>query len=154
MAKEPKKAAKAAAEDKKPMISPEYRKAHAKAEPDWLRKFVGEQCYGPEQLPEGSKKKAKIVADVSAMVRLAEANGLDVTRFTTDAYNNGQKIMNINNVLRAAARKRHGLKSLDGSFKKIRPDDPMIAGHEKTENQDGESLKKKVEKKEKVTETA
>ena len=129
---------KNAADDKKPMISNEYRKEYAKREPDWLKKFVTLQCYEDEKLPEGSKKtKIKKIANLGKMVKLAKVNNLDVSKFNTDAYNHGQKIMNINNVLRAAARKRFGLKDLSGAFIKIAPSDKLVEGHTKTHDENG-----------------
>jgi hypothetical protein len=133
--------------EKKPMISADYRKAYAAKGPDWVKSFVAKHCYAAEELPEGSKKKPKMVADIDAMVALASVNGLDVSKFNSDAYNTGQKIMNINNVLRAAAKKRHGLKGPNERFVSIPADDPLIAGTEPTEDKNGNSLKPKAEKK-------
>lgn len=134
-------------EEKKPMISSEYRKAYAAKAPDWIKTFVTKNCYSDEVLPEGSKKKPKQVADIDKMVALAAVNGLDVSKFNSDAYNTGQKIMNINNVLRAAAKKRHGLKGFNERFVSIPSDDPLIAGTEPTEDKNGNTLKPKAEKK-------
>jgi hypothetical protein len=132
--------------EKKPMISAEYRKQFAAKPKDWARQFVEKHCYSEEVLPEGSKKKARIVANIDAMVALAKVNGLDASKFNTDAYNTGQKIMNINNMLRAAAKKRHGLKGPNERFVKIDADDPLIAGTEPSESKDGEPLKAKPTK--------
>lgn len=130
-------------QEKKPMISAEYRKAFKDKPKDWARLFVEKHCYEEETLPEGSKKKARVVANIEKMAQLAAINGIDVTRFTDDKYNTGQKIMNINNILRAAAKKRHGLKGPNERFVKIDADDPLIAGTEPLENKDGEPLKAK-----------
>lgn len=126
------------AQDKEgPMISKEYRQDYAKRPPDWLKNLVAEECYEDESLPEGSKKKPKKVANVNKMIQLAKVNGIDASKFNSDAYNMGQKIMNINNKLRAAARKRHGLKRLNGEFQKIRGDNPFLQGQERTHDESG-----------------
>lgn len=89
---------------------------------DWINRLVHEHCVeknvgavepieevkddeGKVTVPGTRGKKGKDVLNVDAIKMLAVANGLAVK----DYPNAGMYRMNIGNMLRAAARKRHGL---------------------------------------------
>lgn len=112
MAKSTKKAAKKAAktEASSGIISQEYRKAMKERDPDWVSQHINKHATDGE---EGVTSKR--------LIELAKANSLSQESLDqlkkTDA-NAGRYRMTIGNMLRAAARQRHGLHGTDGKFYK------------------------------------
>lgn len=81
--------------------------------------------------------------DMDALFGLAKANNLDVAKYDEqrDRPNApGRLRMTIGNMLRSAAKKRHGLFGLDGVWNEA--DSAFIDGAEKTHNQDGSKIAK------------
>ena len=85
--------------------------------------------------------KGKREFDIEGATAWAEENGLTVKTYP----NPGMYRMNIGNMLRAAAKRRHGLMR-DGKFRKAPDDFPV--NEEKTEKPDGTKIAKAKPKKE------
>jgi hypothetical protein len=73
---------------------------------------------------------------------LAEANGIDARKRYGDQAERknapGRLRMTIGNMLRAAARRRHGLNNIDGTF--VEADAAFVGDTTKTENPDGSRI--------------
>lgn len=116
MAKSTKKAAKKAAKTSAAssgIIDPKYREAMANRDPDWVSQHIAKHASDGE---DGVTSKR--------VIELAKANQLNQESLDqlrkTDA-NAGRVRMTIGNMLRAAARQRHGLFGTDGKFYKADP---------------------------------
>lgn len=108
----------AAASSSKSIVDPKYR---TKKEPDWLAKLIADKASTREDktrtVKDGDETKTvteTVVTgvDVDALFRLAEVNGLDVSKFEAQKGTHGFEgrfRMSLRNMLDAATRRRHGL---------------------------------------------
>ena len=134
---------------------------------DWVTKFIDSRVKKPVmktvhvkdeegketgETEEVATKRTQL--DIEALFDLAAANHLNVENLRQHIGTKngaGRLRMSIGNSLRAAAKKRHGLKNLEGEF--MDADEEFCAQHEKTENEDGENIAKKAANEAKVKET-
>ena len=88
--------------------------------------------------------KGKDVWDLDKMFLLAERNGIDTTHTTftgiKETGNVGRGRMTISNMLRARAKKRHGLFDVAGEWVEAPAD--FLAGAERVEERDGTKIPK------------
>ena len=138
------------------IISPKYR--GAKKEKDWLAETIEKACTDPvtknvEKTGEDGTSHTETVTlkkttfSLDRLFALAEANGLDVDKYKKDVDKPGapgRLRMTIGNMLRAAARKRHGL-NVGGEF--VDASAEFIGDSEKTHNPDGSKIAKPQEEK-------
>lgn len=138
------------------IIAEKYR--GVKKEKDWAAREIENAC--TESVTKENKKTAedgtetsetvtlkKTVFNLDKLFALAEENKIDVSKYKADVDKPGapgRLRMTIGNMLRAAARKRHGL-NVDGEFKDA--DSEFIGDSVKTHNPDGSKIPtKEVEK--------
>lgn len=117
------------------MMNEKYRNKY-KGASDWIGAFVGEQCTSQtddNQTPH---------LDLEKLFTLAEQNGIETGSYRGQADNKnapGRLRMTIGNMLRARAKRRHGLLDING--KEVTPPAEFELG-EKTETLQGEKIKK------------
>lgn len=142
------------AENDKSIIDPKYRDKY-KGASDWLKEFVDGQVNvavtkEKTTTDEEGNKTVEVVEtsqtriDMDKLFDLAAANGIDARGRYGDQVERknapGRLRMTIGNMLRAAARKRHGLYGVDGEW--VEASSEFVAGHEKTQNPDGSKIAK------------
>lgn len=143
----------------KSIISEKYRERYKPDNRDWLGSFIDEGCTNPVTKErevkddEGNVTGTETVTlkkrtlDIDALFDLAEANAIPAREKYGDQVDRknaaGRLRMTIGNMLRAAARKRHGL--YDTSGKWVKAPAEFIGDAEKTENKDGSKIAKKVD---------
>lgn len=141
------------------IIDPKYRTKY-RGNADWLSSFIDEQVKQAVTrektvtAEDGTKttevvKTAKTRIDMPSLFGLAEANHLDVAKYKADAEKPnapGRLRMTIGNMLRAVARKRHGLYDIEGVWHDAPAD--FIGDAEKVQNPDGSKIAKATEDKE------
>jgi len=134
-------------------IMPEkFRDPSYKGAQDWIKSFIDHQVKtavmktvktkdedGNVTEQEVESKKTQV--DLNKLFDLAEKNSLNVEKYTSqmDQKNApGRLRMTIGNMLRAAARKRHGLYDLAGDWHDAPAD--FIGDAELKENRDGSKI--------------
>lgn len=141
------------------IIDPKYR--GVKKGKDWLSATVEKACVEPvtkqvEKTAEDGTKSTETVTlkktsfNLDKLFALAEENKLDVAKYKADVDKPGapgRLRMTIGNMLRSAARKRHGL-NIDGEF--VEADKDFIGDSAKTHNPDGSKIKVEKPEDEKV----
>jgi hypothetical protein len=123
---------------------------------DWVTQFIDSHVKKPVmktvhlkddegketgETEEVATKRTQL--DVEALFDLAAANHLNVENLRQHIGTKngaGRLRMSIGNSLRAAAKKRHGLKNLEGEF--MDADEEFCAQHEKIETPDGQNIAK------------
>lgn len=125
--------------------------AEFKSKGDWINRLIDENCStiegaveavpavtdddGKVTTPAVRGRKGKKITDLASLAEIAEANGITVK----DYPNAGMARMNIGNMLRAAAKKRHGL-NVGGVW--VEAPEDFEVNEEKTENPDGTKIPK------------
>jgi len=113
----------------KSIIDAKYRDGRYK-EGDWLAKFIAEQATKTREVEKkvptgedgGFKREKSNVPDgidVDALFKLAKANGLDVAKFQDQRNSHGfpgRFRMTVRNMLQAAAKRRHGVQNVGGTW--------------------------------------
>lgn len=96
------------------LIDPKYREAMKGREPDWVGQFIAKHA----TVKDGDGNMVVTSARILELAKnnMLNQNSIDQLR-KTDA-NAGRIRMTIGNMLRAAARQRHGLYGNDGKFYK------------------------------------
>lgn len=129
------------------IIDPKYRE---RKDPDWIGHFVDGQVKAPVMKTvdvkdaegnvtgktEVETKETRI--DLDRLFALAAVNAINADKFKeqVDRKNAPGRIrMSVGNMLRAAARRRHGLYSIDGTWHEAPAE--LIDGKAKSENPDG-----------------
>lgn len=130
-------------------IVPEKYRGKYKGASDWIGEFMEGQAKSAavpaEKDKEGKVTKKAVPAAwiVAKIMKLGEINGIDTSKYgeVTDE-NTGRMRMTIGNGLRARAKRRHGLKGIDGTFVKApKPFLESIGAPEKpTEDNDGKVI--------------
>lgn len=117
----------------KSIVSAKYRQ---KKKPDWMGKLIATHSTKTKDKTitegEGDKAKQKVVQvpdgiDLNGLFALAEANGLDVSKFRAKIGNRGlegQARMSVRNMLENTTKKRHGLYVPHGDSTKWTKADP------------------------------
>lgn len=145
------------ADERKSIIGKKYGKGYRGAE-DWCRDFIDEQVKVAktstkevkneetgEVTTETRELKGKVL-DIDKLLGLARVNNLDEGAIANlekqkDKRNAPGRIrMSIGNMLRAAAKKRHGLYDLDGEWTDAPTD--FVGETERTEERDGKTIAK------------
>lgn len=116
-----------------------------KSKGDWINRVIDENCADLVGAQEEIKdddgkvtqraKAGKRVVDLDKLRALGEENSLTVKEYP----NAGMARMNVGNMLRAAARKRHGL-IINGQWTDAADD--FEVNDERTENPDGSKIAK------------
>ena len=135
------------------IIDPKYRNKYRDGG-DWLSNFVDGEVKetitkektvtaedGTKTVETVATNKTRISMD--HLFALAEANSLDVAKYKADADKPnapGRLRMTIGNMLRAAAKKRHGLFNVAGEWNDAPAE--FIGDSEKTHNPDGSKIAK------------
>lgn len=133
------------------IIDPKYRNKY-RGDGDWLSKFIDDQVKAPvvkekTVTNEDGIKTTEMVEtkqtriSMDHLFALAEANSLNVEKYKADADKPsapGRLRMTIGNMLRAAARKRHGLFDYTGTWHDAPAE--FIGDSEKTQNPDGSKI--------------
>lgn len=138
------------------IVDPKYRDKY-RENPDWLTSVINDHCYdvvtkekvtknedGSETTETVNTKKTSL--NLERFLALAEENHIDVAKYRADMDKKnapGRLRMTVGNMLRAAAKKRHGL-HVDGKF--VHADKEFIGDTPKTHNPDGTKIAKEVEK--------
>lgn len=139
------------------IVDPKYRDKY-KGEKDWLAALIDSKCVVANTKEKTSKHEdgsefKEIVTlkstsiNLDGLFALAEANGLDVEKYKTQIGTHGapgRLRMTIGNMLRSAAKKRHGLYTVDADGEKTwnAADEAFIGGAELTHNKDGSKIAK------------
>lgn len=138
--------------ENKSIIGEKYRGKYTGAG-DWLAAMIDGQVQVPEfknktTKDEDGNETTKSVAtgqkpvDITKLFALAAANGIDAEERYGDQIERpnatGRLRMTIGNMLRARARKRHGLNDLEGTF--IEADADFVGEHPKTQHPDGSKI--------------
>lgn len=137
MAKAPRKSAakpakpattQAAESSAKSIISSKYRESYKDRAPDWLRDLITANVSVVEKIKrkikddEGTRTvtEEKVTGiDVPALFAVAEKNSLNVDKFRGKEGDNGfagRFRMSVGNMLRAAAKQRHGIYDKKGAW--------------------------------------
>jgi hypothetical protein len=133
------------------IIDPKYRNKYRDGG-DWLSQFVDSQVKEPvtkEKVvtAEDGTKTTEVVEtkqtriNMDNLFALAEVNSIDVDKYKPDADKPnapGRLRMTIGNMLRAAAKKRHGLYNVHGEWNEA--DAEFIGDALKTQNPDGSKV--------------
>lgn len=135
------------------IIDPKYRDKYRQGG-DWLSNFVDGEVKeaitkektvtaedGTKTVETVQTNKTRISMD--HLFALAEANSIDVEKYKADADKPnapGRLRMTIGNMLRAAAKKRHGLFNVAGEWNDAAAD--FVGDSEKTHNPDGSKIAK------------
>jgi hypothetical protein len=142
----------APAAENKSIIGEKYRGKYTGAG-DWLAGMIDGQVQTPEFKDKTTKDEdgvetTRSVAtgqkpvDLKKLFELAEANGIDAEARYGDQIERpnatGRLRMTIGNMLRARARKRHGLNDLEGNF--VAADADFVGDHPKTQHPDGSKI--------------
>lgn len=143
----------------KSIIDPKYRDKY-KGEKDWLSKFIDDNATTAvmktkvTKAEDGSETSEEIDTgkrqlDLDKLFDLADANGIDARGRYGEQVSNagapGRLRMTVGNMLRAAARKRHGLNDINGEWNDA--DAAFIGDSERSEERDGSKIAKaKAEK--------
>lgn len=117
---------------------------------DWINEVLEKNCVdkGVGAVAEVKDKEGKVttparkgkdIVNVDNLKAIALENQLEFKSYP----NPGMARMNVGNMLRAAARKRHGL-IIGGKF--VKAPEGFTVNAEKTENPDGTKIAKKAEK--------
>lgn len=136
--------------DKKSIIGGDYAKKYRERGADWIGELIDKQCVAQD---DKGKPTGLVIEDLFG---LAEVNGIDVTKYRTqvDRPNAvGRLRMTIGNMLRARAKRRHGLYATDQKWVKAPKEflESIDAPEKPTEQKDGTKIvapKPKAEKKE------
>lgn len=139
----------------KSIIDAKYRDGRYK-EGDWLAKFIAEQATKTREVEKkvptgedgGFKVEKSNVADgidVDALFKLAKANGIDVAKFQDQRNSHGfpgRFRMTVRNMLQAAAKRRHGVQNVGGTWVAAPADwlSEKGAPAKPTHNQDGSKI--------------
>jgi len=140
------------------IVDPKYRDKY-KTNKDWLAALIDDNCVVANtkvkktKNEDGSETEETVTLkstsiDLDALFALAEANAIDVAKYKTQIDTHGapgRLRMTIGNMLRSAAKKRHGLYVLDKAGDKswVDADAAFIGDAEKTHNPDGSKIAKK-----------
>jgi hypothetical protein len=138
----------------KSIIDPKYK---GKKADDWVTGFIDEHVRVPimravdlkdeEGNVVGSEEvdTGKSFVDLDKLFELATINALDASKFEAqrDRPNAPGRIrMSVGNMLRAAAKRRHGLKGLDGKF--VTAPGDFVGDAPLKENPDGTKIARKA----------
>tara|TARA_R110000764_G_scaffold15247_1_gene43391 strand:+ start:87 stop:587 length:501 start_codon:yes stop_codon:yes gene_type:complete len=142
----------APAAENKSIIGEKYRGKYTGAG-DWLAGMVDGQVQTPEfkdktvKDEDGNETTTSVATgqkpvDLTKLFALAAANGIDAeTRYGDQIERpnaTGRLRMTIGNMLRARARKRHGLNDIEGNF--VKADADFVGEHPKTQHPDGSKI--------------
>lgn len=158
------------ATEKKSIIDPKYAQAYKDKPKDWLAQFVDAQATDavvkekkvqtPELDADGEPvmdadgkpvtvettekvESAKRTVNLDSLFALAKANGINTAKYEEqrDRPNApGRLRMTIGNMLRAAAKKRHGLFDTDGEW--VDADKDFLGDAERVQERDGTKIAK------------
>lgn len=140
------------------IVNPKYRELYKTREPDFVAQVLNDQAVDTKTVKgkDGAEEERRGMVNVDALFALAEANGLEVEKFRSQVGSPnfaGRFRMTVGNMLRATARKRHGLYIYDNKGKKVWEDAPeeFLAAHnitgEPTHDREGVKVPKaKAEK--------
>lgn len=134
------------------IIDPKYRGKYTKETRDWVGAFIDTECGSPVMKTVKTKDEdgtvktsevatGKVAIDVDKLFKLAEQNHIDCEKYAESKDAVGRMRMTLGNSLRAAARKRHGLKNLGGTFMTASTEFVKDLG-EATETADGQKIAK------------
>lgn len=112
------------------IVDKKYAEKYKSKEKDWLSKFIDSQV-----ITEDSKK-----INTEKLLDLARANGIDVKDWEGQEGGSvpGRMRMTLGNMLRAAARKRHGLNDVESKWHDA--DAEFIGDVKKVQNPDGTKI--------------
>lgn len=140
------------ADESKTIIDSKYRDKY-KTPIDWLAEFVDSQVKKPVMKTKtvtdeesGEKTETQVETkktrvDMDALFGLMDQNNIDVAKYEEqrDRPNAAGRLrMTFGNMLRAAAKKRHGLVDLNGEWHDAPAE--FVGDHAKTHNRDGSKI--------------
>ena len=129
----------------KSIINSKYTGKYREAS-DWMGDFIRKNASAFEEVTvNGKTVEQEAGLDVDALFTLAENNGLDVAshkKRKKDPGFVGNFRMSLGNMLRAVARKRHGLYDVENTFRKAPADwlSEQGAPEKATHTKDGEKI--------------
>jgi hypothetical protein len=138
------------------IIDPKYRDKYSKDNQDWLGTFIDSECTtqntkevavkDEEGNPTGEKETVPAKGStlhLDQLFDLAKQNGIDTAKYETQADRPnapGRLRMTLGNMLRARAKKRHGLFNIEGEW--VAADSEFVGDSPATENPDGTKIAK------------
>lgn len=136
------------------IINDKY-KGKYKGASDWIGRVIEAKA---TKVPEGAKEGAKAELYLPDLFKLARANKLDSDKINSLENQQSQKNapgrirMTIGNMLRAAAKRRHGLVDIDGTT--LTPDADFELPEEPTEDLAGNKVETKAQAEKKAAKAA